>query len=66
MARNGKDVLTSYFHFHRSHLGFKGTLDDFLQAFVRGKIGYGSWFQHVADWKKHAGDGNVLFLRYEE
>jgi hypothetical protein len=66
VARNGKDVLTSYFHFHRSHLGFKGTLDDFLSAFVRGKVGYGSWFQHVADWKSHASDGDVLFLRYED
>ena len=66
VARNGRDVLTSYFHFHKSHLGFKGTPDDFLQAFVRGKLGYGSWFQHVAEWKKHADDGSVLFLQYEE
>src|SRR5580658_5472758 len=66
VARDGKDVLTSYFHFHRSHLGFKGTLDDFFQGFVRGKVGYGSWFRHVAEWKKRANDSNVLFLQYEE
>lgn len=66
VVRDGRDVLTSYFHFHRSHLGYKGSFDSFFELFIRGKVGYGSWFQHVGEWKEHARDENVLFLRYED
>ena len=66
IARDGRDVLTSYFHFHKSHMRYKGTFDTFFESFVRGRVGYGSWFQHVAEWERHAQDGNVLFLRYED
>jgi hypothetical protein len=37
-----------------------------LMTFVRGKIGYGSSFKHVAKWWKPRNDPNVLFLTYEE
>ena len=37
VARNGKDVAASYFHFSRSHLGFRGTFDEFFDQFVRGR-----------------------------
>jgi hypothetical protein len=66
IARDGRDVLFSYFHFHKSHMGYKGTLASFFEAFIQGQVGYGSWFQHVAEWQKHASDPNVLFLQYED
>jgi Sulfotransferase domain len=66
IARDGKDVLRSYYHFHKSHLRYRGTFDAFFQAFINGKVGYGSWFRHVAEWESHANDGNVLLLRYED
>lgn len=66
VARNGKDVAVSYYHFHRTHIGFKGTFPQFFDRFVRGKVLYGSWFKHVADWWSHREDPNVLFLTYEE
>jgi hypothetical protein len=66
VARNGKDVAVSYFHFSRSHLGFRGTFDEFFDLFMRGKVEAGSWFAHVKGWWAHRNDPNVLFLRYED
>jgi hypothetical protein len=66
IARDGKDVAVSYFHFFRSHFGFRGTFDEFFDLFMRGKVKGGSWFEHVGGWWQHRDDPNVLFLRYED
>jgi peroxiredoxin len=66
VARDGKDVAVSYYHFYTTHMGFKGNFDEFFERFVRGEVQYGSWFRHVRGWWEHRDDANVLFLRYEE
>ena len=66
VARNGKDVLTSYYHFHKSHYNFERGLAEFFEDFVSGKLQYGSWFDHVSEWRTHAGDPRTLFLLYED
>jgi len=66
VSRDGKDVAVSYFHFSRSHLGFRGTLDEFFDLFMRARVEAGSWFEHVKGWWAHRHDPNVLFLRYED
>jgi peroxiredoxin len=66
VARDGKDVAVSYFHFYTTHMGFKGTFDEFFERFLKGEVHYGSWFRHVRGWWEHRDDANVLFLRYEE
>jgi hypothetical protein len=66
IARDGKDVAVSYFHFFRSHFGFRGTFDEFFDLFLRGKVKGGSWFEHVKGWWHHRNDPNMLFLRYED
>jgi hypothetical protein len=66
VARDGRDVATSYYHFYRTHLRFKGTFEDFFRLFMQGRVQYGSWFRHVAGWWAHRNDPNVLFLSYEE
>jgi hypothetical protein len=33
---------------------------------MRGKLHYGSWFDHVEGWRKHRHNLNILFLSYEE
>jgi hypothetical protein len=66
VERDGLDVLLSYFHFYRDYLGFEGSLDDFHQRFVDGRLQYGSWFDHVAGWRERASDPDVLFVRYED
>lgn len=66
VARDGRDVATSYYHFYRTHLRFRGTFEQFFRLFMQGRVQYGSWFRHVAGWWEHRDDPNVLFLSYEE
>jgi hypothetical protein len=62
VARDGKDVAISYYHF----MGFRETFEDFFERFLTGQDSYGSWLRHVAGWWAHRDDPNVLFLRYED
>ena len=36
VARDGKDVAVSYYHFHATHIGFKGSFDEFFERFLKG------------------------------
>jgi peroxiredoxin len=66
VARDGRDVAVSYYHFYTTHVGFRGTFAEFFERFLSGEVGYGSWFRHVRGWWEHRDDPHVLFLRYEE
>lgn len=66
VTRNGLDVAVSYFHFYQSHMGFRGTLPQFFEHFIRGKVHFGSWFEHVAGWRGQGGDPRFLFLDYAD
>jgi hypothetical protein len=66
VARDGKDVAVSYYHFCQTHMGYQGTFDEFFERFLQGEVPFGSWFRHVRGWWRHRDDANVLFLRYEE
>jgi hypothetical protein len=66
VARNGKDVAVSYYHLSQTHNGYQGSFAEFFDLFLRGKVAFGSWFQHVKGWWRHRNDSNVLFLRYED
>nr|XP_057924542.1 sulfotransferase 4A1 isoform X2 [Doryrhamphus excisus]XP_057924543.1 sulfotransferase 4A1 isoform X2 [Doryrhamphus excisus] len=68
MARNPKDLVVSYYQFHRSlrTMSYRGTFQEFCQRFMNDKLGYGSWFEHVLEFWEHRTDSNVLFLKYED
>jgi hypothetical protein len=66
VARDGRDVAVSYYNLYRSHNGYKGSFAEFFELFMRGKVMFGSWFEHVYGWWKHRHELNVLFLTYEE
>ncbi|HZU35795.1 MAG TPA: sulfotransferase domain-containing protein [Gemmataceae bacterium] len=66
VARDGMDVAASYYHFHKTHMGYQGSWDEFFDRFLRGEVLYGSWFRHMRGWWEHRDDANVLFLRYED
>jgi hypothetical protein len=66
VERNVQDVLVSYYHFYRAYLGFEGSMNDFYRRFMDGRVQYGSWYEHVAGWRKHANDPDVLIVRYED
>lgn len=66
VERSPEDVAVSYYHFYRSHLGFQGSVDRFLERFLRGDVQYGAWADHVGEWRERRGHENVLWLTYSE
>ncbi|XP_055477425.1 sulfotransferase 2B1-like [Psammomys obesus] len=68
MARHPKDVLVSFYHFHRiaGFLPTPGSFEDFVDEFLEGTGFFGSWFDHVKGWLGLQKDLNLLFVTYEE
>jgi hypothetical protein len=50
VARDGRDVAVSYYHFARTHMQYRGTFGEFYDRFLTGDDTYGSWLAHVAGW----------------
>ncbi|NWU73406.1 ST2B1 Sulfotransferase, partial [Pterocles burchelli] len=68
VARNPKDVVVSFYHFHRlaRFLPDPGSFDAFLTQFLEGTVHYGSWFEHIKGWLSQRPLLDILFLTYEE
>uniref|UniRef100_A0A8D2DBB5 Sulfotransferase n=1 Tax=Sciurus vulgaris TaxID=55149 RepID=A0A8D2DBB5_SCIVU len=67
-ARNAKDCMVSYYYFQRMNqvLPDPGTWEEYFEAFIDGKVGWGSWFDHVKGWWEKKDRYQVLFLFYED
>ncbi|XP_071777392.1 amine sulfotransferase-like [Centroberyx gerrardi] len=68
VARNPKDVLVSYFHFHKvaTMLETPKDFNDFFEKFMKGGVYGNCWFDHIKTWYSHKDDMNILFITYEE
>ncbi|KAI1889912.1 hypothetical protein AGOR_G00167800 [Albula goreensis] len=69
VARNPKDVVVSYYHFHKmaNFLPQPGCFGEFLHRFLDGTLHYGSWFDHVNGWTSEGRDKlNFFYITYEE
>ncbi|XP_007667397.1 sulfotransferase 1E1 [Ornithorhynchus anatinus] len=68
LARNVKDVIVSFYYFHLMADGHPppGTFTEFTETFMKNKVPYGSWFDHVKDWWEKRNDQNLLYLFYED
>ncbi|KAM8960048.1 sulfotransferase 1B1-like [Pelodytes ibericus] len=68
VARNGKDVAVSYYHFYRMAIVHPepGTWEEFLETFMEGKVAFGPWADHVKGWWKIRQQRDILYLFYED
>uniref|UniRef100_A0A8C4TPJ8 Sulfotransferase n=1 Tax=Erpetoichthys calabaricus TaxID=27687 RepID=A0A8C4TPJ8_ERPCA len=68
VARNAKDILVSYFFFHKITpiLPHAGTWDDFFESFLSGNVVWGSWFDHVTGWWDVREKHQILYVFYED
>ncbi|NXJ63618.1 ST2B1 Sulfotransferase, partial [Rostratula benghalensis] len=68
VARNPKDVVVSFYHFHRlaKFLPDPGSFDTFLTRFLEGTVHYGSWFDHVKGWLAQRQLLDIFYVTYEE
>lgn len=68
VARNPKDVLVSYFHFHKyaTMLETPKNFDTFFGKFMEGNVYGNCWFEHIKKWYSHKDEMNFLYITYEE
>ncbi|CAG2240318.1 unnamed protein product [Mytilus edulis] len=66
VARNPKDTVVSNYHFSKQLKTFDKNFNSFVKAFIRNKVGYAPWWQHVLEFWKIRDDPNVLFITYED
>ncbi|XP_077978713.1 sulfotransferase 1C2-like [Glandiceps talaboti] len=68
ITRNAKDVCVSLFHYMKALTFTKMELtwDEWVEAFVEGKVNYGSWLDHVQRWGQYGLKDNVLHVSFED
>lgn len=66
VARNPRDVATSFSHHYRNIVGYNGKREDFVNAFLHDQVVYAPFNEHVLDFWKIRDEPNVEFLFYED
>lgn len=68
VARNPKDVAVSFFHFDKMNQLHPdpGTWEEYVERFIQGNVGFGSWGAHVRDWWNLREQKNMLYVFYED
>lgn len=66
IARDGMDVLASFYAFNCSHEGYGRSFDQFTDDFIAGRNLGGSWFEHLRSWRAAADQGAALWLTYDD
>ncbi|KAL7051816.1 hypothetical protein ACKWTF_004642 [Chironomus riparius] len=66
VVRNPKDTAVSWYHHHLRLHEYKGTKEEFYQAFVKNLMFYLPMNEHVVDFWKIKDQSNILFLFFED
>uniref|UniRef100_A0A8C4PBN0 Sulfotransferase n=1 Tax=Dromaius novaehollandiae TaxID=8790 RepID=A0A8C4PBN0_DRONO len=68
LVRNTKDTAVSYYHFSNNlpMLPSFTSWDEFFTAFLNGRLGCGSYFDHLVEWNKYIDNEKIMVISYEE
>jgi len=68
VMRDPRDVCLSYHHHAKLFLyeGFKGTLDEYIEAFIGDLVVFGPYWKHVASFWAHRDHPNLHIVFYEQ
>lgn len=68
VARNAKDNMVSYYYFDSMNLTQPepGPWEGYIDKFMRGNLGWGSWYDHVKGYWAEREKKNILYLFYED
>lgn len=68
VARNPKDSVVSYFHFDQMNLvqPEPGPWPQYVEKFMKGELGWGSWYDHVKGYWKEKERKPILYLFFED
>nr|XP_009685966.1 PREDICTED: sulfotransferase 6B1-like [Struthio camelus australis] len=68
LARNPKDTAVSYYHFNNNlpMLPSFSSWDEYFAAFMNGRLGWGSYFDHLVEWNKRIDNERIMMISYEE
>lgn len=68
VARNAKDNLVSYYYFDLMNKTQPepGPFNQYIYKFMRGELGWGSWYDHVKKYWENREKHNILYLFYED
>ena len=66
VARNPKDLATSFFNHYRGVHVPGIEWKEFFEYFLAGMVEFGDYFDHVLGWWSHRDDENVLFMKFED
>ncbi|XP_069841938.1 sulfotransferase 1C4-like [Dendropsophus ebraccatus] len=68
VARNPRDTATSYYHFDQMLLFHPEpkSWESFLERFMKGVVGWGSWYDHVKGFWEQKEKLNILYIFFED
>ncbi|KAJ8414180.1 hypothetical protein AAFF_G00050500 [Aldrovandia affinis] len=68
VAHNAKDNMVSYYHFDRMNMTQPepGPWEGYIHKFMKGELGWGSWYDHVKGYWEEKEKRNILYLFYED
>lgn len=64
--RNPKDTCVSYYHHCVNCEGYTGSFELFTQLFMKGKVAYGPYPEHIKSYYKEKKRDNILYLKFED
>lgn len=66
ITRNPKDAAVSFYHHFCNMIGYKGTFNEYMEAYLANEIVYAPFHSHVVNFWNIRNDENILFLTYKQ